>query len=74
MGNLLKQALGLINLDALTGSRSQLTIVIAGILNFGVRAGMIHLAPTDLTTVNDFLVLVFGYFFSHKITNLTVQK
>ena len=47
-----QKLLDMINLKALEGDRSQLTVLVGALLNFATQIGWIHLADKDLQTVN----------------------
>ena len=61
----------LLRLDALKGSRTQYTIIAGIILNALVQLGFVHLGVDQLDTVNKFLTLIGGYFFSEKVSEIT---
>lgn len=65
---ILKQLVDLITLKALQGKRTQITIVIMGIINVLVQLGYLHLSPDDLVRINQGLLLVMGFFFSEKMS------
>lgn len=60
--------LGLIRLDALKGKRTQITIILMGIINILVNLGVLHLDANGLKQINEALTFVATYFFAEKVS------
>lgn len=60
--------LSLLRLDSLKGSRTQITILLWGAINFLASAGFIKLTAEDLNQINQFLTWAGAYFFAAKVS------
>ena len=69
----MNQLLNLLTLQPLKNYRSQTTAIVALIINALVQLGFLHLTPEQVNTVNDFLLILFGYFFADKMTPKTSE-
>ena len=57
-----------VSLKVLTGHRSQITALIALGLNALNKMGWTHFDPAQIETINQFLIMLFGYFFAEKLS------
>ena len=60
--------LDLITLKSLKGGRTQITIVLFGIVNILTQLGVLHLTPEQLVQINQTLTWVGTYFFADKLS------
>ena len=63
--------ISLITLKAWEGSRSQITLVIMGVLNILISLGIVHLTQEQLTQANTALQWVLAYFFVEKVNRIS---
>ena len=64
----MKELLSILTLEPLRGKRTQITIVLMGVINTLVSLGWLQLTAEDLKRVNDFLTLAIGFFFADKVS------
>ena len=64
----MNQILSLIRLEPLAGMRSQITALIAVVLNVLVSTGILKWTPEELDRVNQVIIFLFGYFFAEKMS------
>ena len=60
--------LDLLTFKDLKGSRTQITIIIMGIINILVQLGVISLTAEDLAKINQGLIWAGTYFFAEKVS------
>ena len=64
----MNQLLSLLTLKDLKGGRTQLVILIMGLLNVLVNLQIINMSPEDLKQVEQFLLWAGAYFFAEKLS------
>jgi len=64
----MNQFLSLLKLENLKGSRTQYTIIIGLVVNALVQFKIVDWSPEEVNTVNQFLILIGGYFFAEKVS------
>lgn len=62
-----------LSLQALKGTRSQITAIVAFIFNVLSWIGVITLTPEDMAKVNEGLTILFAYFFADKVSTAAKQ-
>lgn len=65
--------INLITLQNLSGYRTQITIIVMGILNILNQLGVTHLTPEQLQGANVVLTTLLGYFFAEKVQKAVVK-
>lgn len=66
MGKLLE----LLSLKTIQGERTQLTIVVAGIINILNELKVIQVTPDQINTINQVLLFIGAYFFADKVSKV----
>lgn len=66
MGKLLE----LLSLKPIQGERTQLTIIVAGVINILNELNVVKITPDQMTTINQVLLFVGAYFFSEKVSKV----
>lgn len=57
-----------VSLKVLKGYRSQATALVALALNASNKIGWTHFDPAQIETINQFAIMLFGYFFAEKLS------
>ena len=59
----------ILTLKGLKGSRSQITAIVALLVNVLVQLNVLTINPDEQRVINEFFVMVFAYFFADKKAN-----
>ena len=70
----MNQLLNLVTLQNLKGNRTQITIIVGGLVNFLVQVGILKMTPDQLQATNTFLAWLVGLFFVEKVNSLKEPK
>ena len=65
---MIQKLVDLISLKSFKGGRTQLTIIVFGIINVLTQLGVLNLTPEQLNQINQFLTLAGGFFFADKLS------
>ena len=64
----MKDLLKILTLEPLKGKRSQITIIVMGLVNILAQLDILKLTPQDLENINKFLAWALAFFFAEKVS------